>query len=84
MEEHLQGCNPCRAEAEALREVDRRLQRLGALRLLSTTEQILRLDRQLAPLMGEPIVRVRSRRWLALVGVLAVVGLALILALLGT
>lgn len=82
VEEHLRGCNPCRSEAEALREVDRRLQRLGALRLLSTTEQILHLDRQLAPLRGETVVRVRPRRWLAPAGVLGLLGIVLALCLL--
>ncbi len=71
---HLEGCDPCRAEVDALREVDRRLGRLGEYRLLSTAEQVLALDRQLGPLLGAPPRR-RSGHYLWL-------GLALLALLL--
>lgn len=44
---HLLECAPCRAEAEGLAEVDRRLHRLGVYRGLSVAELMLRLDEQL-------------------------------------
>ena len=66
--EHLAGCDPCRAESDALREVDRRLGRLGAYRLLSTAEEVLQLDQKLGQVLG-PAARRPTRRllWLGLV-----------------
>jgi anti-sigma factor RsiW len=75
---HLEGCDPCRAEVEALREVDRRLERLGAYRLLSTAEQVVALDRQLGPLLGaQPARRPARFLWLGLALLGALLGLAL-------
>lgn len=68
--DHLEGCDPCRAEVEALREVDRRLGRLGAYRLLGTAEQLVALDKQLGPLVGPQPAR-RPARLLGLAALLA-------------
>lgn len=84
---HLEECAPCRAEAEGLAEVDRRLQRLGAYRGLSVAELTLRLDEQLGqPQRGE---RQRGLRPATLLisltlSLALLVGAALILLLLST
>src|SRR5262245_23847520 len=55
---HWTACEPCRAEAEAIREVDRRLQRLGALRRLKVPELSVQLDERLRPRPRPPSARV--------------------------
>lgn len=49
---HLQGCAPCRSEAESLREVDRRLVRLGQARAHVAQSQRLLLDEAVALQIG--------------------------------
>lgn len=49
---HLRGCSPCRAEAEALQEIDRRLLRLAAHRNLSLPALAVQLDHHL---IGTPL-----------------------------
>jgi anti-sigma factor RsiW len=52
--EHLHGCTPCRAESEALREVDRRLVRLGEIRASHGATALRRLDQRLTEQLGLP------------------------------
>ncbi len=76
--EHLHECVPCRAESDALKEVDRRLQRLGQGRLDGLTAAAPALDRQLQEQLGllQPAQPAQPRaRLLAL----AVLGLLLAL-----
>jgi anti-sigma factor RsiW len=76
--EHLADCAPCRAESDALKEVDRRLVRLGQIRTQGTAGALRRLDQRLSEQLGllhSPRPSVPASR-------LAVAG-ALLLALLG-
>lgn len=50
--EHLADCAPCRAESDALREVDRRLVRLGQIRTQGTASVMRRLDQRLSEQLG--------------------------------
>lgn len=78
VDSHLGECEPCRAEAEALCEVDRRLQRLGAHRTLGTGELLIRLDQHL---QAERDPTPPSRRW-PILRLISVALLLLTLALL--
>lgn len=52
--EHLGGCTPCRTESEALREVDRRLVRIGEIRAQHAETALRRLDQRLTEQLGLP------------------------------
>ncbi len=52
VEAHLERCSPCRGEAESLREVDRRLLRLGQARAQIAQSQRHLLDHALARQIG--------------------------------
>jgi anti-sigma factor RsiW len=52
IEAHLATCAPCRSEAESLREVDRRLVRLGQARAQIAVSQRGLLDEALAQQLG--------------------------------
>jgi len=58
---HLQSCSPCRSEAESLREVDRRLVRLGQARAQIAYSQRSLLDEALAQQIGLPATGSRLR-----------------------
>jgi anti-sigma factor RsiW len=75
---HLAACEPCRAEADALKEVDRRLQRLAAFRLLKVPEMLVQLDDRLRPQPRPPSARVLRR-----VALLLSLTLLVLLAVLG-
>lgn len=62
VEAHLDSCAPCRGEAESLREVDRRLVRLGQARAHIAHAQRQELDDALARQIGfaSPTARLRQ------------------------
>lgn len=62
VEAHLDGCAPCRGEAESLREVERRLVRLGQARAHIAHAQRQQLDDALARQIGfaAPTLRLRQ------------------------
>jgi len=60
VEAHLQTCAPCRSEAESLREVDRRLVRLGQARAHIAQTQRPLLDEALASQLGPSPSRLRQ------------------------
>ncbi len=62
VEAHLDSCAPCRGEAESLREVDRRLVRLGQARAHVAHAQRQQLDEALARQIGfaSPVMRLRQ------------------------
>ena len=80
VEAHLERCSPCRGEAESLREVDRRLLRLGQARARIAQSQRHLLDDALARQIGFGSALPRLRwmlRWPALLTV-ALMGAALL------
>jgi hypothetical protein len=84
--QHLLECAPCRAEAEGLAEVDRRLHRLGVYRGLSVAELMLRLDEQLgqAPKAEQRGLRPATLLIAVTISLALLVGAALLLLLLST
>ena len=74
---HLLDCVPCRAENDALKEVDRRLQRLGQARVQSAQPALLALTQRAQAQLGIPKPTPVARpRWLfMLMGLLAVFAL---------
>lgn len=80
---HLEECGPCRAESDALKEVDRRLQRLGQQRLESCEQAGAQLDRQIQERLGllQPPAPPLSRAlwWGAALAILLLSALAVIL-----
>lgn len=95
MAAHLSGCGPCRAECDALKEVDRRVQRLGQTRRDGAAAALRELDQRLAVRLGparkvpaqrqRPLPQRRGRRVLLLLslGVVLLAGLGLLLRLRG-
>lgn len=81
VEEHLTDCNPCRAESEALIEVDRRLIRLGQQRLTNSEAAARSLAQvaftQLGPVQPSQPESFRYLRWLSIASLL--LGAALLL-----
>lgn len=61
LQAHLQGCAPCRVELDGLREVDRRVARLGAYTLLEMPTLLVQLDRQLDQTLGGSAMTPRRR-----------------------
>ena len=61
LQAHMDGCVPCRAELEGLREVDRRVQRLGAYVLLAMPTLLVQLARQVSQAVGGAGERARPR-----------------------
>ncbi|MFO0573155.1 MAG: hypothetical protein U1A78_04085 [Polyangia bacterium] len=77
--EHLADCAPCRAESDALREVDRRLVRLGQIRTQNSAVALRRLEQRLGEQLGllqppRPAVPA-SRLFVAAALLLALLGL---------
>ena len=56
---HVSSCDPCRAEIEAIAEVDRRVLRLGAFRKVKLPELLVGLDQSL--IAWEPARRPKRR-----------------------
>lgn len=94
MAAHLSGCGPCRAECDALKEVDRRVQRLGQTRRDGAAAALRELDQRLAVRLGParkvPVQMQRRRplrrgRLLVLLslGAVLLAGLGLLLRLRG-
>jgi predicted anti-sigma-YlaC factor YlaD len=72
---HLADCNPCRAEHDALKEVDRRLQRLGQARVLKAQPALGLLTERAQAQLGLPLPVPRARpRWLLLLCGLVALG----------
>ncbi len=75
---HLSDCGPCRIENDALKEVDRRLQRLGQARVLRAQPALTALTQRAQAQLGLPLPAPATRpRWL-----LGVLGLVVVVALL--
>lgn len=69
---HLGDCIPCRAESDALKEVDRRLHRLGQVRVLKAQPALPGLTQSAQAQLGLPLAApaARPRRrllWIAFV-----------------
>ena len=75
---HLSDCGPCRVESDALKEVDRRLQRLGQARVLRAQPVLPALTQRALAQLGLPLATpARRPRWL--VALLALVAVAALL-----
>jgi hypothetical protein len=74
---HLVDCVPCRVESDALKEVDRRLHRLGQARVQKAQPALLALTQSAQAQLGLPLATpaARSRRWAVLLGLFAVAAL---------
>ena len=68
---HLSDCGPCRVESDALKEVDRRLQRLGQARVVRAQPALAALTQRAQVQLGLPQPALSKRpRWLLLLSVL--------------
>lgn len=77
MAAHLVDCVPCRVESDALKEVDRRLHRLGQVRVLKAQPALLNLTQGAQAQLGLPLPppAVRSRLWALMLAVVALAAL---------
>ena len=84
--EHLADCAPCRTESDALKEVDRRLVRLGQIRTQNAAAAVRRFEQRLTEQLGLPGPARRpapvSRRSLATFALLVLGGVMALLAVL--
>lgn len=80
---HLVDCVPCRAESDALKEVDRRLHRLGQARVRKAQPALLALTQSAQAQLGRPAAATAARPRRRVVGaaLLGLLALAALLAL---